>query len=274
MKRIIMILIALALAGGIYFNFIRTVGPGTIPVLTYHAISDDPGNEYAVAPKDFEAMISGLHDEGFTFLTLNDLKALANGDMSLPNNPVFITFDDGYKDNFTTAYPILKKYGARGSIFIVGSLLGTDGFLDPQDIITMSEDGMAFGSHTYSLDGTFLSGKDKGKTFLSTKLPGETDAAFYTKVKNDLVWNNDVIYQLASIFPFAIAYPGAATNDLALKAVQDSGLQFGFVGANYTATTLNHLKEDPYTIHRFHIKPTENIPGMIRYLHSNNDTAR
>ena len=43
---------------------------------------------------------------------------MVNG-AELPENPIMITFDDGYEDNYQNAYPILKKYGFTGTIFVI-----------------------------------------------------------------------------------------------------------------------------------------------------------
>ncbi|MDY2987543.1 MAG: polysaccharide deacetylase family protein [Peptoniphilus sp.] len=275
-KSIFLILIVLGF-GLIYWFRIRTVGNGTLPVITYHGISDEnPTNsEYVISNAKFEETIKALKEANFTFLTIYDLDKLVSGEMKLPKNPIFITFDDGYRNNYENAYPILKKYGAKASLFMVGSQLERPDFLTRPQIIEMAESGVfAFGSHTYSLDGTFLDGANKGKTFLSSKLEGETDAEFYAKIKNDLVWNNDVVYNMSSTFPNAIAYPGAMVNEIAKKAVVDAGLKYGFVGANKFATKLSKLDPDnPETlleIHRFHVSPSTNVKNLVRFLQSNN----
>lgn len=277
MKKYIFLFIIVLSFGLIYWFGIRTVGKGTLPVITYHGISDQnpDHSEYIISNEKFEETIKALKDADFTFLTLYDLDKLISGEMELPKNPVFITFDDGYRNNYENAYPILKKYGAKASLFMVGSQLERPNFLTRSQIIEMAESGVfAFGSHTYSLDGTFLDGANKGKTFLSSKLEGETDEEFYTKIKNDLVWNNDVVYNMSSTFPNAIAYPGAMVNDIAKQAVMDAGLKYGFIGANKTATKLKDLDpnnpESLLEIHRFHIKQSTSVKNLVRFLQSNN----
>lgn len=277
LKYIIIIFILISF-GATYWFRIRTVGKNTIPVITYHGISNEnPTNsEYIVSNDTFEATIKALKEADFTFLTLYDLDNIVNGKMKLPKNPIFITFDDGYRNNYENAYPILKKYGAKASIFLVGSQLEKPDFLKYEQVIEMAESGVfAFGSHTYSLDGTFIEGANRGKTYLSSKLDGETDEEFYTKIKNDLVWNNDVIYNMSSNFPKAIAYPGAMINKIGKKAVIDAGLKYGFVGANQTATKLSDLDPtNPDTlleIKRFNVKPNRNIKNLVRFLQSNNE---
>lgn len=259
--------------GFLYFwFFIRTVGTNTIPVITYHSIQDEnpENNEYIVKTKDFEEMIKGLSKENFTFLDTYSLLNIIKNKEKLPKNPILITFDDGYEDNYKNAYPILKKYNAKGTIFVIGSYVGSEGnYLNWKEIEEMANSNVIdIQSHSYNLHDLFEDGENKGKTWLSAKLEGESDEHYYEKIKNDLIWNNTLIYEHSSKFPIAIAYPGAMINDIVLKAVKDSGLSMGFVGANKLASKLDNL--DSYEINRFHIKNTTNVKNKIRFLHSNN----
>lgn len=255
-----------------YYKFVRTVGSGTIPVITYHSIQDEnpENNEYIVETSDFEHMVSLLDKEGFTFLDTYDLLDIVENKKELPKNPILITFDDGYEDNYKNAYPILKKYNAKGTIFVIGSYVGKEGnYLKWDQIKEMSESGVIdIASHSYNLHDVFEDGENKGKTWLSAKLKDESDEHYYEKVKNDLIWNNNLLYEHSSRFPIALAYPGAMTNDLAEKALTDAGMKFGFVGANKSASKLDDL--NTYELKRFHIKNNANVENKVRFLHSNN----
>ncbi|ANE36356.1 polysaccharide deacetylase [Campylobacter iguaniorum] len=90
-------------------------------ILMYHMISEhlpknkSKFNRLRVKPKEFEKQIIWLKKNGFTSYTLSEL---ANLD-KIPPKSVVITFDDGYKDNFTNAFTILKKHNFKATIFIV-----------------------------------------------------------------------------------------------------------------------------------------------------------
>ncbi len=254
-----------------YFNYIRTVGKGTIPVITYHSIMEegDSTNEYVVSSATFERMVKTLKEKGFTFLGLKDVEDIIYNGKELPTNPILITLDDGYEDNYIVMYPIIKKYSAKANIFLIGSLLDKDGFLKSDQVIEMSLSGfIEFGSHSYSMHGQFEDGKDKGKTWLTAKLEGETDEEYFEKIKNDLIWNNNFIYERSSLFPTAIAYPGAMVNDTVVEAAKESGLKIGFIGANKFASKVDDL--NPYEIKRFNIRESTDIDNMVRLLTSDN----
>jgi peptidoglycan/xylan/chitin deacetylase (PgdA/CDA1 family) len=69
-------------------------------------------------------------------------------DLGLPSKPIILTFDDGYKDVFTYAVPVLKNYNYIGSFAIATNLLGRPSYAVWDDIIAASASGMEIVSHT------------------------------------------------------------------------------------------------------------------------------
>ena len=70
-------------------------------------------NKLRVDPIEFEEQIKWLHESGWKFLFMSQLQH------SIPRQSVVITFDDGYRDNLLLADPILKKYNARATVYLV-----------------------------------------------------------------------------------------------------------------------------------------------------------
>jgi peptidoglycan/xylan/chitin deacetylase (PgdA/CDA1 family) len=96
-----------------------------VPILMYHYISAPPSASdrirygLSVSPETFEAQLNLLRDQGFSTITLRELyEHLATG-AALPENPIVLTFDDGYLDNYTNAFPLLQKYNMRGTFFVL-----------------------------------------------------------------------------------------------------------------------------------------------------------
>ena len=101
-----------------------------ILVLNYHKV-DNMDISLSVLPKDFDRQMKYLKDNNFHTITPQEMYAALTEGVELPENPVVITFDDGYYDNYKYAYPILKKYGFKGTIFVVTSFLdrGQQGYI-------------------------------------------------------------------------------------------------------------------------------------------------
>ena len=90
-----------------------------------------------------------LVDHGYHSITPDELYDFLAGRGTLPDRPVLITFDDGYEDNYTNAYPILKKYNLKATIFIVtGFVSKRKGYLTWDQLREMEKHGITAQSHT------------------------------------------------------------------------------------------------------------------------------
>lgn len=115
-----------------------------IPILYYHAVNDtiEGMEELYVSPGEFEKQMSFLKERNYTVITFDELHTA-----DAVENPIIITFDDGYVDNYTHAYPILKKYGFKATIFICSDVIGKPAFLK-EDQISEMQDLINFQSHS------------------------------------------------------------------------------------------------------------------------------
>ncbi len=256
----------------IYLKFFNVVGKGTIPVITYHAFTEETTteNEYVLPIGEFENMVKALSENGFTFLSINDVIDIIYNEKPLPNNPILITMDDGYEDNWTLVGPVLKKYNARATVFLIGSMIDGEGYLSWDQVQQMAESGdYDLENHSFNSHAIYTEGPNEGKTHMSAPSEGESEEDYYERIKKDIIWNNNLIYNRSSVFPTAIAYPGAMSTPTLERAAKDSGLKIGFIGAEKTASKVKDL--DPFAIKRFHIKPGIKIDRMVRFLKSNNE---
>lgn len=131
-------------------NRFSTQNVADIPILNYHKI-DYLYHALSLSPQQFEEQMAYLHDQGFNTITPDQLMDHLNHGKPLPEKPILITFDDGYLDNYTNAYPIMKKYGFTGTIFVVTSFIGVDErFMNWGQVREMKKNGFVFGSHTVS----------------------------------------------------------------------------------------------------------------------------
>jgi len=117
--------------------------------LLYHHVADtDEPRRYFVSPENFETQISSLHDWGYTAIPLSLLvEAMLNG-AELPPRPVVITFDDGYRDVYQNALPVMQRYGFVGTIYIIVDQIGVGGYLNTRQITRLIEQGWELGSHS------------------------------------------------------------------------------------------------------------------------------
>ncbi len=128
-----------------------------VPILMYHYIrdasgEDELGRNLSVDPKTFDAQMAWLKENDFESVKLSDLADMERTELSKVNGeggkPVVITFDDGYLDAYTEAFPVLKKYGFTGTFFIITNFIGKDNYMNSDQIAALRKAGMEIGSHT------------------------------------------------------------------------------------------------------------------------------
>lgn len=130
----------------------------TLPILMYHHVGELPPDadairrDLTVLPEEFKAQLAYLAEEGYQTIHLSDLILHLQMGQTLPPKPIVITFDDGYRDTFTNAYPLLKKCGFVATFFIITRLADENrqDYLSWSEIKTLHAAGMEIGSHTYT----------------------------------------------------------------------------------------------------------------------------
>ena len=188
-----------------------------LPVLMYHHLVEDGQdcNDMTVTPSKLRSDLETILALGYTPVLPRELAA---GE-SLPEKPILITFDDGYRSNYDLVYPILREYGVKACISIIVLMpdLPTDNFCTWQQLREMTASGLVeIGSHSYRLHNL---GGDKGNyekdgTNGVERRPGETDADFQTRVLDDIQLSHDrIAEELGGVtcfaYPFGCSDPDA-----------------------------------------------------------------
>lgn len=119
-------------------------------VLEYHSISkQDWGPSLVVYPEVFEKHLQYLQNNGYKMVTVEELGQRLRQGQSV-DHYVALSFDDGYKDNYTTALPLLQKYNAKATFLVITNRIGKDIYMNEAEINKMLDAGMEIGSHTCS----------------------------------------------------------------------------------------------------------------------------
>lgn len=99
-----------------------------IPILLYHSIADQvapPFKKWAVAPAAFASHLDYLKSHHYRPMTVSQLvDSTENNSASLPERPVVITFDDGFADFYTGAFPALRQYDFTATLYITTGYIG------------------------------------------------------------------------------------------------------------------------------------------------------
>lgn len=136
--------------------------PGyVVPILMYHHIDNNgKSSALSVSPENFRRQMEFLSCRKYNVISLADFVRAVSNEEKLPRNSVVLTFDDGYADNFTWAYPVLKAYHLPATIFVIVDGIGKEGYLSYTQMEEMLSAGIIdIGSHT--LAGDYLPGKSR-----------------------------------------------------------------------------------------------------------------
>ncbi len=151
-----------------------------VPILMYHHVGE-PGaradailTDLSVSPGNFEAQLRYLIEHGYEPISLESLVMYLQTGHPLPRKPVVLTFDDGFRDQYTTAYPLLRKYGFVGTFFVITRFADEERpeYMSWAEIELLHAAGMEIGSHSY----THPSLKDKSFDYIVWQVLGSKEA--------------------------------------------------------------------------------------------------
>lgn len=229
-------------------------GHHRLRVLAYHAIRDLPGapviSEYAVPPARFREQIAMLKRLGFAFVSPDEVVCFIREEGGLPARPVFLTFDDAYRD-LLEVLPFLREHAVGGAVFVVSGQLGGHNawdvargaprldLLDVAELRRVVDHGIETGAHSRTHRPlTSLSDRD---------LADETRGAA------------DDLQRAGLRRPRMFAYPEGESDDRARHAVRSAGLDVAFTVIAGSV----RAGDDPYSVPRIEILRSD---GRARFL--------
>lgn len=230
----------------LYFKKTEDVGAvkngQPLNVLMYHSILNDNNRagDYVITPEMFENDLKYLKEKGYTTIVTKDLIDYVETGKKFPEKSVIITFDDGYYNNYSYAYPLLKKYNMKGVLSVIGyyteqysmekTFNNNYSHVTWQMLKTMSDEGVfEVQNHSYNLHNL-----NKRKGILKQKK--ETDEEYEKMLKDDIVKNQRLLQINSGITPTAFTCPFGAVNDEALRIIKSLGFKVTYgceEGTNY-----------------------------------------
>lgn len=207
----------------------------TSPILLYHYVQKGPNSLY-VSLLNFEEQMAYLSAKGFQTISLNDL-------FEKPSAKKFvITFDDGYKDVFENAYPILKRLGFKATVFVIVNEVGKQGYLDWEEIKILEKEGWSFGSHTLT-----------HRNLLSLKKEGAEKEILESKEELEVKLKNPVNF---------FCYPVGKYSQEIIEMVSEAG----YKGAVTTLSGLDNTISEIYQLKRIRVSGFDTLESFIKKL--------
>ena len=132
------------------------LGRKEVPILCYHQVRDwkptdsKMAKDYIIPPATLAAQLKMLHDSGYHTILPDQLYAYLTTGAALPSKPVMLTFDDTDEDQFTVAWPEMKKYNFKAVFFIMTVSLGRlPHYMSKDQVKELYNAGNVIGSHTW-----------------------------------------------------------------------------------------------------------------------------
>lgn len=209
--------------------------PGyTVPILTYHSVAYE-NDLITVTPENFGRQLAYLKNNNYNVISLNELVDGIKSNENFNYKTVVITFDDGRKDNYQYAYPILKKYRFPVIIFLAVNLVNNrPDFLSWGDVREMSKDNISFGAHT------------KNHIHLSSIESDET-------LWDEIAGSKEVIEKNTNVPVEYFSYPYGAFNWKVKAMVKRAG----YKGACTTNIGPGRFNKDVYALKRIRVKDSD-----------------
>jgi peptidoglycan/xylan/chitin deacetylase (PgdA/CDA1 family) len=226
-----------------------------VPILMYHKIGDPPEGSKLhplwISTTVFRQQMEYLKKKGYTPVLLKDIYDHWDGKRSLPENPVVITFDDSYENNYTQAFPILKEFGFPAVLYVVVQTVGWDNkWHDPASetrikMVTwdmlkeLQKAGWEIGSHTMN-----------HPKLLKLELK---------EVEAEMEKSRRIIGEFLGTVPDSFAYPygGGADDERIRKIAEKCGYRTA-VSVHAGKWTLEEFKQNAYTLPRIYVRRDEN----------------
>lgn len=240
------------LGSTVYFSgltWVRNVAT-TAPllrVLIYYKVNALPGNTLSTAPQMFSRQLRFVK-EHYTIISPEQLISVVAKGGTLPNKSVLLTFDDGYRDVYDNAYPILKEMGLKALIFPATDYIGTNKPFPHDERLPMPNPALDW-TQLRIMQDVFTVGSHTQSHRILTALP--LDVA-----KEEIFASKAVLEdQLGCAVQF-FCYPKGAAGQFS-QPLEDLVQAAGYIGSFVTLTgpnTLEHVRSGRW-LYRYHVEP-------------------
>lgn len=201
-----------------------------VPIVMYHQVKNKNLGKDVISPAEFESDLKYLVENNYTTITMTELIDYVYNGAQLPENPVILSFDDGYYTTYKYVYPLLKEYNMKIVLAIIGK--STDDFSKVNDtnvehahltwdhLSEMAESGLVeVQNHSYNLH------KIAGGRYGSGQIKNESLSQYSTIITEDINTLQDKITSIINTTPNTYAYPYGKYNDNTDTILKECGFR-------------------------------------------------
>ncbi len=247
-----------------------------VPVLMYHCVNEN-ADEFTISEENFRKHLDIMKENGFTPVSLRELVDYADYGEALPEKPVCITFDDGYMDNYRNAFPLLKEYNFKATIFAIGVSVGKSTYKNTgypiiphfgyAEAVEMTESGLiSVQSHTYDMH-QWRQG-ETGNVIRENllQIDGESLREYLLALENDIIINKTLLEKGIGEAVIGAAYPTGVYNGLVELVMKKNGIRVTFATSQGSNYIVKNDKNSLYSLNRYNIHDAVSPEQLLEWL--------
>lgn len=216
-----------------------------VPIVMYHQVKNVNLSKDVISLQELEYDFKYLKKRNYNTITMTELIDYVYNDKKIPDNPIIITFDDGYLTTYKNVFPLIKKYDIKIVLSIIGK--STDDFtqvmskninsahLNWNQLNEMISSGLVeVQNHSYDLH-TKVYGRNG-----CTQKSNETFEEYKEVLSEDLKKLQMRLLQYSGVTPNAFTYPYGRYNENTVKVIKE----LGFKASLSCKYGINHITKD------------------------------
>ncbi len=267
----------------------------SVPVLLYHGIVQNP-DRFSVTSALFKEQMYALKQAGYQTISIEDFIAFHRGEKKLPKRSFLLTFDDGRRDSYEGADPVLEALGFKAVMFVTAAEAVPDPkwlsnyYLSLKDVKKMIASGRwEIGSHAVQKEGGFvpISETEQGnflsnKSWLADEQRLETDEEYLARLSYELAESKSGLENEYHVNVDAFAYPFGDYGQQTVNRPEAVADISNIIGAKYRVAfrqvwqhdgmfTLNYADDDRLRLKRLETPTDWTGAELLAYLENSFD---
>lgn len=238
-----------------------------VPIMMYHQVKDKKLGKDVISPYEFESDLIYLKEHNYNTITMTDLIHYVYYDKELPENPIILTFDDGYLNTYVNVFPLLKQYNMKIVLSIVGKSVDNyskvcDNHIDYacitwDEVREMVDSGLVeIQNHSYDLH------KIKNGRYGCYHKDGESFSQYEQVLMEDVSALQDKVKQITNSIPNTFTYPYGKYNNDTETILKQLGFK-ATLSCRYGVNLINKDPEKLYGLKRICRAHNENVGVLI-----------
>lgn len=204
-----------------------------LPIIMYHYVeyvkdeNDTIRRSLSIKPHLFERHLQQLKENGYETYFVRDVPDILNERITLGTRSAVLTFDDGYEDFYTDAFPLLKQYQIKATVYVITDFIGRTGFMNKRQLREIASSGLVeIGSHTLN--------------HVNLKYTSSEEA------KLQITESKETLIELLHVPVKTFAYPSGGYNEVTVELVKEAS----YSAAVSVITGQNQSKDNRFLLKR------------------------